>query len=360
MSGLLFLRSESDLRSGILKFPDLKSRLEQSLNLSQTLPDLEQLIGSVNDLMRQKHYSLEEKDCLKRIRQRAYDRKRKASDAQAPGNSLKQPNIFESSLPVVKIQDLESKPIPIIAQPNEEISMLTESRPLNVQNSPVPSPQMSGFRAGFLSAMNKIDGERFARALPGATIILGATALVGWFIWQQSVSIYQSIGFDHPELIAAGALMMVVGFAAYHSISRSTLALLLCIYAGCYETYLMTSGTFQDEAVTQALRLDSAPELVFLREKAEKARSTYLTLKSRYEDTSGDMYRNSWFKKTYLDPAWQENESKTQQFLDEKKKQENKTTNVHIAWLKVLYRLGLVFLCMLLVHRTMRLISQFK
>lgn len=63
---------------------------------------------------------------------------------------------------------------------------------------------------------------------------------------------------------------MIVGFAAYHSISRSWLALFLCIYAGAYEAYLMVSGTFNNENRAQVIEVQNSPEFGVLRRAGSK------------------------------------------------------------------------------------------
>ena len=116
----------------------------------------------------------------------------------------------------------------------------------------------------------------------------------------------------------------------------------------------MVSGTVHDEAVSHTMSVEKNIELTFLGEKAEKARATYQAHKARYEDPTSDMHNNSWFKSKYLDPAWTVNEAAQQGFLAKKSVLESVGTSALITWLKVLYRLGLVFLCMILAHGFVR------
>ena len=246
-------------------------------------------------------------------------------------------------------------PDQIISNPIEEYPM--SSQPVSTQpvlKAVVANPPEPDFWEGMQRALKKIDGERFLLALPSVVLLFGAAVAVGWLVWQQSIALYKSAGFEQPDLIAAGALIMVISFAAYHAVSRSKLALLLCLYAGGYETYFMVSGTVQDEVVEHTMRVEKDPELTFLGEKAEKARAAYQGHKTRYEDPTSDMHNNNWFKSKYLDPAWAANETAQQSFLAKKLVLESAGTSAHVTWLKVLYRLGLVFLCIILAHELVR------
>lgn len=61
---------------GNMVFPDLKSRLEDDLESVATLPDLENLLMAVNPLLKDGRFSEKEQVFFKRLRQRAYDKKR--------------------------------------------------------------------------------------------------------------------------------------------------------------------------------------------------------------------------------------------------------------------------------------------
>ncbi len=165
------------------------------------------------------------------------------------------------------------------------------------------------------------------------------------------MDLYTSIGFSKPALTAVGGLFMVIGFAAYHAISRSIFALLLCLYAGGYEGYLMISGTIQNEHGAQVMEVKNDPEVVFLLEKAEKARTEYLSVKERYEDKTSDVYHNAWFKKKHLDPVEAIKDQAHSKFVAKKSAIAEDLSVDNVTWLKILYRLGLVLLCMIIVHR---------
>lgn len=342
MSDVLFLRSEPDLGSGFLRFPDLKKRLEERLDLANEFPDLERLIRSVNDLVKDSRYSPDERNFLKRFRQRAYDRKRNIKSIQDDLEPIFELDPVEPTKPNL-INNQEEKPMPV------QTVELT-----SVQKEVTPLPMKKDFWSGVESAFEKIDGERFVQALPSVLGLLIPTVSVICFLWFQSVELYKSSGFLNPEFAAAGGLLMIVGFAAYYSVRRTKLALLLCLYAGSYEIYFMASGTIQDEKVVANGIADKNPELVFLGEKAEKARDAYVLLKTRFEDPNSGVYKNGWFKTKHLEPAWHLIEQAQKEYIAKRSVLEKREVSTHITWLKILYRLGLVFLCMVLVHAFVR------
>jgi hypothetical protein len=163
--------------------------------------------------------------------------------------------------------------------------------------------------------------------------------------------LYRSAGFTNATYAAAGGILMIMGFAAYHSISRSWLALLCCLYAGAYESYLMVSGTIHNDIQTHADGVQNHPEVIFLKEKVNKEHSHYLELKQRYDNPESKVFKNEWFLKTHLNPAWESNVAANSELVAKRAELTADPTAHHVTWLKILYRLGLVFLCMMLVHQ---------
>lgn len=356
MSEVLFLRSETNLGSGFLKFPDLKNRLEKHLGLAQMLPDLEDFIRSVNDLVKDNRYSPEERNDLKRMRQRAYDRRRsliKSFECTTPTNGG--PIVQE---PVIVTITKEER-TPMALQSIEMVPSSSKVNPPVAAPDTLPLPNRTDFWGGVQSAFHKMDGEHFVRTLPSLLALLVSSTLVIWFLYLQSLDLYTSSGFSQPYFAAAGGILMIVGFAAYRAVNKTKLALLLCLYAGSYEIYFMASGTVQDEKVISTNAITNDPELVFLGEKAEKSRQSYQALKARYEDPTSGVYKNGWFKSKHVDPAWDQNTQDQQSFLAKKKLLEGKDSALHVTWLKIFYRLGLVLLCMVLVHMFSRKLREF-
>ncbi|MBI2601763.1 MAG: hypothetical protein HYW48_01800 [Deltaproteobacteria bacterium] len=61
---------------GDLVFADLKQRLEEDLGTASSPKDLEHLIHSLSALMKEEAYTEQERYEFKKIRQRAYDKRR--------------------------------------------------------------------------------------------------------------------------------------------------------------------------------------------------------------------------------------------------------------------------------------------
>lgn len=128
------------------------------------------------------------------------------------------------------------------------------------------------------------NSEYWLKVLPPLLAWFSAAALVSFFLWQQSFALYESAGFINPTYSAAGGILMIIGFAAYHSMTPSWLALFFCLYAGAYEGYLMISGTINDENQIKSTTLQDNTELVFLKEQAAKEHEHYQELKQRYDN----------------------------------------------------------------------------
>ena len=194
------------------------------------------------------------------------------------------------------------------------------------------------------------------RAFAGYFLLTLFTAAICWILWRQSMPLYASSGFDEPKLIASGAILMMLGFAAFHSLTRSKLACALCLYACLYEGFFIVSGTLKDEVVLQAAQVAQTPELVWLKEKMERASGAYLEAKARFEDPSSKVFQNAWYKAQHVGPAW-EAYSQAHQDLGEKSAAlaARVMDQGQDGPLKILYRLGLVFLSMLCVHRLVRI-----
>lgn len=165
------------------------------------------------------------------------------------------------------------------------------------------------------------------------------------------MGLYQYSGFADPELVAAGGILMVIGFAAHHALSRTWLALLLCLYAGAYEVYFIASGTVAAEGKTKSAEVLGSTEAQWQEESVTRARLEYERQRGRFEDSSSREYQSPWFKKNYVDQAWGK-------YSETQKEQSRYLAGIgvgetfdHVGWLKVFYRLGLAVLVMVLVHR---------
>lgn len=292
MSEMRLVQPGFNFGAGFLPFLDLKFRLEKHLQIAQKASELEQVINYLTTIMKSDSYSHDERHEFKKIRQRAYDRRRKS--------------LAENPVPKLFALQNSAKQTPIlefVSTPKQELQTLTqtEGHDMNLHSVDIkPKSEMipsleskPDFWTGARQALEDIDGKSFVQALPGFLLLSTATVAVVGFLWLQSLELYKSSGFSQAELAAAGGVFMMIGFAAYHAVSRSKLALFLCLYAGGYETYFMISGTVQDETVEHLARIERDPELSFLAEKAEKARAAYQTHKTRYENPTSDMHNNS-------------------------------------------------------------------
>lgn len=312
-----------------LDFPKLKNYLETRLEAAQNYPDLEKLAIVLKSLLSSDRYPDEQKAFLKRFRQRIYDRRRN-----------------QKSLPHTKPEMQTSRSVSY--QPAQSRKKLSKEPNYVGENQNQP---MKSFMEGANRAFLAIDAERFIKSAPRLLGWLLAACLVSFFVWQQSLALYESAGFSKTLHSAAGGILMVVGFAAYYSVTKSWLALFFCLYAVSYEGYLMISGTIHNEKKVLLSAVQNSPELSFLSEKASKEHERYLELKKRYNDPESKVFKNEWFLKNHVDSAWKESLSAHNEFVNKKALLVAEGDTEHITWLKIFYRLGLVFLCLLFVHR---------
>jgi hypothetical protein len=355
MSQAQILEFGSDLRFGNLSFPDLENRFEKHLERVKTITDLDNLIRSVGPLFKDKHYSYEELIRLKKLRQRAYDRRRNPKFQMIRSKIISEPTpkirIAKPSDPsmqkkaplklAIAKESVSSKPLPDVG-----VSMSTQI----CEQTAIEKPKIGSFSQGVLRGISHINGEHFIKTMPKMLAWFMASALVSFFLWQQSLALYETAGFTNSIYSAAGGILMIVGFAAYYSITRSWLALFFCMYAVAYEGYLMVSGTIHNENHTHASVVENNPELVFLQEKANKERVGYHELKQRYDNPESKVFKNDWFLKNHLNPAWEASAKAHEELVAKKALLLAASKVEHVTWLKILYRLGLVFLCMMLVH----------
>jgi hypothetical protein len=334
---------------GGLSFPDLESRFEKYLEQIKSVTDLDRLIRSVKPLFQDNRYSSEELMRLKKLRQRAYDRKRNLKvqmpESVSPFGTKPKMQLARSAKEISK----RNRPKSVIAKdlvPKKPLPETGVVKPINAIKRTMPEPKAGSFVAGTLRAFSSIDSAT------ASTLAWFATAcLVSFFLWHQSLALYESAEFANSFYAASGGILMIIGFAAYHSITRSWLALFFCIYAGAFEGYLIISGTIHDDNQTHAAAVQNDPQLIFLQEKADKERSRYHELKQRYDNPESKVFKNDWFLKTNLNPAWEVSAQAQQELVIKKAAMLASSNAEHLTWLKILYRLGLVFLCMMLVHR---------
>lgn len=237
-----------------------------------------------------------------------------------------------------------------VNQPKEKCMLTIQAAPVSTRAEAEP-PQHQSFTAGVGRAIARIDGEAFAIAAARLAIPAALTAAVIYFLWAQSVELYAASGFVNPQTAAVGGLIMLIGFAALHSARRSKLALLCCLYAGGFEAYFMTAGTVAGEHRSKIQDPALQVQAEWLREEVRRTKADYEQKKTRLADPSGKVFENSWFKTKVVDPAWAAYSDAQRKLAEHGTVIESKAAFDHVGWLKLLYRLGLVLLCMLLVHR---------
>lgn len=313
------------------------SETASKIGAAHNAQQLSDLAKSLREFSKSREFSTSQRDELAAIRSRIYAKKRElASKADDPTgvSSLQPKQQIKAKEPQVRKQ--------VISIPSSN-----EDSTINAPRLPQPSP-IEGFKRVIMS----IDGEQLARMLPKCALLLSASVLVGWFLWLQSIELYAASGFATPGLVAFGGILMVVGFAGFHAAYRSKLALLCCLYAGGYEAYFIASGTFSDEIESKVADKAVSEKVTWYQEQLDRAKMSYDRKKSRYDDPSDKMHESSWYKKKHVDRAWQ-TYSQAQQAMEKQQQwiRSELATFDHTGWLKILFRMGLVLLFMLLVHR---------
>lgn len=195
------------------------------------------------------------------------------------------------------------------------------------------------------------------RFLPGDVIGVITTFLFSaatiYLFWDQSTDIYKSLGFENNNVeMAFGAILMVVGFSSYHAyFPKSKLALFCCSYAMIYEGFFVVSGTANaDKKDLQAIEYENSG-IDLKKMETQNAFDTYTKHNNRYKDKNDEMHENNWYKSKYVDPAYSDYKALKLSLIEEKSKADLEISFGQITVLKVIYRLGLVLLSMLFVHK---------
>ena len=375
MSGIRLVESDSDLTPRGQTVTDLVRDLKSRFQDCLTLSDLETHMKRLAQILKHGDLGSDQKRELLSLRQKGYDRRaklrKKAPDPQIsdpeksglfkerrsdPFRSSEvrsDPQILDgarsekSDLSRPQTREPACKTNP---NPNEESQMRTTCDTLKAPRKQTTIEKLTVWE-GIVCAARSIDGEKIARRLPSLLVLFSFTSLVGALLWHQSIDLYRSSQFADPWLIALGSIFMVVGFAVYYSIHRSKLALLCCLYVGCYEVYFVISGTLTDEVATNREQLSKVSNQVWLEDQLLRTKSEYHKYKARYENPAGKNYENVWYKKNYVDPAWKKY-SDSQRALEKALARLQAASQIdHTSLLKIFYRLGLVLLLMVLVHQ---------
>ena len=292
------------------------SRLVRQINAAMSQQDVENILAEISELMR-RNPSLDQKQSLKRYRQRAYDRRRKLQTttteeepAMVTGNNLLEfPSIGE-------LQRSQHEVLDEVRNLRHRVEQLAED--VAAIRTEVPAPEYEqasesngtkthakqDFLTGAFSQLAKLNGEAFARHFPLALILTAIAGIIGWFVADQITPLYQAFKFDRPELVAWGSIGMAVGFSGIYGAMRSRPAAFMCGLILIYEVLFVVAGTRSHEQVQQATEADAVPEIAFARAELDKAKGEYERNKARYDDSEDKVHQNTWFKSNYIDPAW--------------------------------------------------------
>ena len=372
MSGIRLVESGNDLASGIMQISELARCLENRLAACQTIQDLENLISQIKTFTSGSSYAPEEKKILSKIRQRAYDRKRRI-----PTQASNQPQTSEAVLVREQIQDARSD------RPDFDAAGLTTRNQISGNNLEQPKSQRKEGRTNPPqknrkghsqedASMNDSDAKtittpalqrlipwgKVATVAPKMLFLIGGSVSIGWLLWLQSVDLYEASGFSAPGLVALGGIFMMAGFAAFHSTFPSKLALVFCLYAGGYEAYFVISGTVSAEASSKTASEYGRSGVAWMQEQLARHKSDYDRVKARYDDPNSKEHKSGWFKKNYVDPKWKLYSASQKKLQSTLAAIESQVEFDHAGLLKILYRLGLVVLHMLFVHQSFRIAAQ--
>ena len=209
--------------------------------------------------------------------------------------------------------------------------------------------EKSDFLSEVLFELTCLDPKAFARNFPPA-VIMGILAFYACqFVVAQTLPLYESLNFPNAKMAAAGAIALAVGFAGLSALTRSRLAKLFVAVMICYEALLVFVGTKvnQRDLTFEAVR--SNPTYVQAQESYGLTRSDYELKKRRFEDQNSGVYQNQWFKSKHLDPSFVKFTAATEKLsLVKNNLHNNKLDDSLQLWLKILYRLSAVVLCMML------------
>lgn len=283
----------------MIKTPRISEQFQYRLDNSNGISDVTKLISDINNALKNKNsYDSDDRIMLTSIRQKAYDRKKK----------------------MVVLESLES----------EEISEFQSSSEEKIYVGTSSSAKFLQFRPMIIAS--------------------GLGLVSSIFLYFQSVPLYESVGFPYPRLCAIGALIMVIGFSLMHSLTRSKLLLCLCIYASVYEMGLIVAGSIKNEQTLSIASVEQDSKLGLLVLQAGSSKENYDLIKSKYDDPSSDKFQNSWYREKFVVPAFDKYQTAETQTIARREELLSSGGQTWNVVLKIFYRLGLIFLCMISIN----------
>ena len=168
-------------------------------------------------------------------------------------------------------------------------------------------------------------------------------------IYLQSLQLYEATQLPNVYLCSILTILLAIGFPIIYSITQSKLALSLCIYVYVYEVILIVFGTAHYDKSALIAQSEQSEQILILKDKLEQEKLNYESIKEKYNNPASQTYHNAWYKEKMLLPSLDKYESLQKQ-IDAQKKVDQKNDTLSLTILKILFRLGLVALCMLSVH----------
>ena len=375
--------SEQNLTLSAQKFADLKtseSGLMAEIDLAVSQAALEGIINNINRLIKNED-SFSYKQILKRCRQRAYDKRRKLPQVEHSRQLAQVPFIeiedLKKSIEELREQLAECKPEQVsldvlrkgqvelesaleilqedvkyqtrIAERLCELEKQIEEQKIGEIEKDVSSDKSKTFIEQAIKNLKKLDGGKFIECFPLALLLLILTTLCSFFVVDQTTPLYTAYNFENANLMAWGAAGMAVCFSGIYGAKKGFGLGFMCFLMAAYEVLFVLSGTASHEEKINSRQLQLHPEVVLKSEELDRLKSDYEEKKALYEDPNGRNFKNAWYKKTYLDPAWETYKKAASSLIALKSEiKTNKFDKKDHLWLKLLYRLCAVILSMVL------------
>lgn len=316
------------------KFSDIKSEFESRLEEIRSVTEAKILATDItNFLNKSSDLSDAKKLELKSLRQKVYDRKRKI------------PISKNTTSEVVQCTPIKEEPqMPVENIIKENFSIYEKA----TRSTPVQTRSIGDFL-------------NIAQRIVIAILFISFAFTAMWFVFIQSIPLYQAIGFPNPRFCAAGAIFMIGAFALFHWFTKSKILLVLCLLVSTYEVVLVVQGTSTHEVMLSQEKIKNNGNLIWLKEDADQKKESYEILKVKYDDPNSKVYKNDWYKKKFIEPAWKsysQAEEKINETENKLSKIYNPSSNITI--LKILFRLGLVFLVMIAIQQSLRALETLK
>ena len=289
--------SDSDIFRQLNSISD--ERLKRLISDMTSKSELQRLISQLNSKI-DSVVDEETKATLKRIRQRAYDQRKKLKKTEAEGEMSEDDNIvqFSSDYNSDQCQDVFSD----------------------------------------------IDWGSVFLAISAFVVL----AVVAVFVFLQTASLYTALKFEHPALCAWGAIGMGAFFSAAYAIKKNYIAAIMCSILLIYEGLLVVAGTQTQENDLARTQTQLRSDVSFANDAIVKSKREYEHALFQYEDPTNRVFKNAWFKSKHLDPTWQ-SYAKAQKDYASLVGTANEDGSVFglQGFLKVIYRLSSLVLLMM-------------